>query len=172
MRSICLKYKPQLAARNASVSWQDSSDHPREDCSWDSELFSVGYGATSQPGINRAQMSPDCSLQRSMRVSPDGHRDSLTAKWANLFAIARIKERGEVELTSNRFEQGGQRMPLFEYRCMHCGQVFEVFTQRRDLLATPGCPECGKQKVERVLSAFSGKTGEGTGCSSSPYGFG
>ena len=63
-------------------------------------------------------------------------------------------------------------MPLFEYRCMHCGRVFEVFTQRRDLKATPECPGCGKQKVERVLSAFSGRAGEGSGCSSSSFGFG
>lgn len=63
-------------------------------------------------------------------------------------------------------------MPLFEHRCMHCGQVFEVFAQRRDLSVTPECPECGKGNAERVLSAFSGKTEEETGCATSSCGFG
>ncbi len=63
-------------------------------------------------------------------------------------------------------------MPLFEYRCLHCGQVFEVYTQRRNLSATPKCPECGETNAERVLSAFSGKSGGETGCASSSFGFG
>lgn len=46
-------------------------------------------------------------------------------------------------------------MPLFEYRCQDCGQIFEVFTQRQDRSAVPICPECGKPNVERMVSLFS-----------------
>lgn len=55
-------------------------------------------------------------------------------------------------------------MPLYEYACQNCGQVFEVFTQRRDQAAQPRCPACGKASVERILSSFSGKVGDGGGC--------
>lgn len=62
-------------------------------------------------------------------------------------------------------------MPLFEYQCRDCGQIFEVFTQRRQLSSAPKCPACGKTDVERVLSAFSGTTGSGN-CRTSSSGFG
>jgi putative FmdB family regulatory protein len=64
------------------------------------------------------------------------------------------------------------RMPLFEYECQDCGRIFEVFTRRRELWATPKCPECGKANVERVLSSFSGTTSGGGGCVTSGSGFG
>jgi putative FmdB family regulatory protein len=62
-------------------------------------------------------------------------------------------------------------MPLFEYHCRDCGHVFEVFTQRREPLAALKCPNCGKMKVERVLSAFSGTTSKGS-CGPASSGFG
>lgn len=62
-------------------------------------------------------------------------------------------------------------MPLFEYQCRDCSQVFEVFTQRRELSAVPKCPTCGQKNVERVLSAFSGTTGSGN-CGATSSGFG
>lgn len=58
-------------------------------------------------------------------------------------------------------------MPLFEYQCLGCGHSFEVFTQRREGTVTPACPACGKPRVERVLSSFSGKTSGGAGCTTS-----
>jgi putative FmdB family regulatory protein len=62
-------------------------------------------------------------------------------------------------------------MPLFEYQCRDCGQVFEVFTRRRELLAALKCPACGKMNVERVLSAFSGTISKGS-CGPTSSGFG
>ena len=62
-------------------------------------------------------------------------------------------------------------MPLFEYECRNCGQVFEVFTQRRESSVALKCPDCGKMNVERVLSAFSGTTSKG-GCGPISSGFG
>lgn len=45
-------------------------------------------------------------------------------------------------------------MPIFEYECQECGNVFEI-------LAGPGeaapqeCPQCGARKVQRKISVFS-----------------
>lgn len=63
-------------------------------------------------------------------------------------------------------------MPIFEYQCQHCGHVFEVFIQRATGGDAPKCRKCGSPKVDRVLSAFSGRVGGGTGCAPSPSGTG
>jgi len=78
------------------------------------------------------------------------------------------REHGVRKLASGK---GGQSMPLFEYQCQGCGQIFEVFTKRRDLPSVPKCPSCGKTNLERVLSAFSGTTHSGN-CGTSSAGFG
>ena len=64
-------------------------------------------------------------------------------------------------------------MPIFEYRCRHCNQVFEelVFsslTKDEDII----CPKCGGNKTERMMSAFSsaGASGAGSFAGSSPCG--
>jgi putative FmdB family regulatory protein len=63
-------------------------------------------------------------------------------------------------------------MPLFEYQCQDCGQVFEVFTQQPEPSATAKCPACGKTNVERVLSPFSRTTSSGSCSAAGPSGFG
>ncbi|MBI2000705.1 MAG: zinc ribbon domain-containing protein [candidate division NC10 bacterium] len=60
----------------------------------------------------------------------------------------------------------------FEYQCLHCGRVFEVFTQRREPTTMPECPGCGETDVERALSLFSGRISQGGGCATSSLGFG
>lgn len=83
----------------------------------------------------------------------------------NLFGTARIKyDGGRWGPSGPGPVQEGHPMPLYEYECQHCGQVFEVFTQRRETAAQPKCPACGKAGAERVLSSFSGKIGEGGVC--------
>jgi len=42
-------------------------------------------------------------------------------------------------------------MPLYEYRCRHCGQQFEVLI--RDATA-PSCRACGSDALERLSSLF------------------
>jgi len=64
------------------------------------------------------------------------------------------------------------KVPLFEYECLACGRIFEVFTQRREPTAMPKCPECCDTEVERIWSTFSGRAGEGAGCATSSFGFG
>jgi putative FmdB family regulatory protein len=44
-------------------------------------------------------------------------------------------------------------MPMYDYRCLGCGQTFEVFLRSAgmDPLA---CPSCGSDRMERLPSAF------------------
>ena len=41
-------------------------------------------------------------------------------------------------------------MPIFEYRCGDCGNEFELLVLKTS--GPPRCPECGKQKLEKLLS--------------------
>ena len=46
-------------------------------------------------------------------------------------------------------------MPTYEYKCKKCGHRFEKF---QSIMAGPirKCPECGKNAVERLISAGGG----------------
>ena len=50
-------------------------------------------------------------------------------------------------------------MPIYEYRCRACGKEFEelVFSAGTEVC----CPECGAEKVERLLSVVSFSTDRG-----------
>ncbi len=45
-------------------------------------------------------------------------------------------------------------MPIFEYRCVPCGERFEALQSRGDE-AAPRCPRCGAAEAERLLSSFA-----------------
>jgi putative FmdB family regulatory protein len=45
-------------------------------------------------------------------------------------------------------------MPLFEYRCEACEQVFEKLVRAQDTEPIV-CPACGSDKLERLLSSFA-----------------
>jgi putative FmdB family regulatory protein len=62
-------------------------------------------------------------------------------------------------------------MPIYEYRCQVCGAGFEVFVRLPFRQASPTCPKCGSQKVEKAISLFGvsgGTTGTSSGASCSP----
>jgi len=46
-------------------------------------------------------------------------------------------------------------MPLFEYQCRECGQVFEVLVRPVSSPRLPACPKCKKTRVERLWSPFA-----------------
>jgi putative FmdB family regulatory protein len=48
-------------------------------------------------------------------------------------------------------------MPLYEYACQKCSHVFEELVLGG---ATPSCPKCGTQELERLISAVGGRMGE------------
>jgi putative FmdB family regulatory protein len=45
-------------------------------------------------------------------------------------------------------------MPIYEYRCRGCGELFESLQSRADDPA-PKCPKCGRPDVARQLSVFA-----------------
>jgi putative FmdB family regulatory protein len=53
-------------------------------------------------------------------------------------------------------------MPTYEYKCKKCGHRFEKF---QSIKAGPirKCPECGKNAVERLISAGGGLIFKGSG---------
>ena len=63
-------------------------------------------------------------------------------------------------------------MPIYEYRCAKCEEDFECLVFRSDEAVS--CPTCDGEKVERLMSSCSFKTGgdnpspvsSGSGCSS------
>ena len=49
----------------------------------------------------------------------------------------------------------GGRMPIYEFKCTECNDIFEILCSTGDDAASPKCPKCGKEELERVLSAAS-----------------
>ncbi len=45
-------------------------------------------------------------------------------------------------------------MPIYEYRCRECDELFEVFVRSPSQKANPTCPKCGSQKVKKAVSLF------------------
>ncbi len=43
-------------------------------------------------------------------------------------------------------------MPIYEFRCVQCGRVFEKILMGGDDQVNMACPECSATEVERVVS--------------------
>ncbi len=58
-------------------------------------------------------------------------------------------------------------MPLFQYRCKVCGQVFEKFVLMVSFRDKPQeCPKCGSKESERLeFGNFSSRSGNSGGSS-------
>ncbi len=59
-------------------------------------------------------------------------------------------------------------MPTYEYQCDACGYRFERF-QSITARSIRKCPECGKQKVQRLISAGAGFIFKGSGFYETDY---
>lgn len=46
-------------------------------------------------------------------------------------------------------------MPLYEYRCHGCGQIFELLRRIDDADRPTECPDCRSDNVERQFSTFA-----------------
>jgi putative FmdB family regulatory protein len=44
-------------------------------------------------------------------------------------------------------------MPIYEYKCMDCGEVSEILTGMGSRHERATCKHCGSGQVERILSA-------------------
>lgn len=59
-------------------------------------------------------------------------------------------------------------MPTYEYRCSACDHEWEEF-QSITADPTKKCPECGKKKAERIISAGGGILFKGSGFYQTDY---
>jgi putative FmdB family regulatory protein len=60
-------------------------------------------------------------------------------------------------------------MPIYEFKCKKCGNVFEYLCIKSSDRENAACPSCGRGKAEVLLSTFSssGTASKGGGASSS-----
>lgn len=54
-------------------------------------------------------------------------------------------------------------MPIFEFRCLECSNVFEKLFVNTSEEVDMDCPECHAQSFERVVSRASHVMGPGSG---------
>ncbi|UCH43346.1 MAG: zinc ribbon domain-containing protein [Dehalococcoidales bacterium] len=59
-------------------------------------------------------------------------------------------------------------MPIYEYRCMKCGEIFELRRDLTDSGSKTKCPRCGSQSPRRIPSVFNSRPG-GPGCAPSAF---
>lgn len=52
-------------------------------------------------------------------------------------------------------------MPIFEFRCLECGNVFEKLFMASEKKVDLACPACQRQDCERVVSRCSHVLGAG-----------
>ena len=44
-------------------------------------------------------------------------------------------------------------MPIYDYRCLDCGKISEIFLRGLDNTNAIACPVCGSERMEKLLSA-------------------
>ena len=48
-------------------------------------------------------------------------------------------------------------MPVYEYRCQSCGEVFEILQRMGQGAEGLTCPSCGSEQLEKVFSTFAAR---------------
>ena len=59
-------------------------------------------------------------------------------------------------------------MPIYEFRCLKCNEVFEILQMSSEDEVEMKCPRCGSEDFQRVLSTASYAMGEGKGQAEGP----
>jgi len=55
-------------------------------------------------------------------------------------------------------------MPIYEFKCNKCENIFEQLVFASDGDISPACPSCGENDTYRQMSSFScGSSGKGVG---------
>lgn len=54
-------------------------------------------------------------------------------------------------------------MPIFEFKCLECGDIFEKLFMNSDENVEIACPGCSSDTLERVVSRSSHAIGSGPG---------
>ena len=58
-------------------------------------------------------------------------------------------------------------MPIYEFRCLKCQELFEFLAVRSDDTMETQCPHCGAEDFERVMSSSNFAMGSGSQSSGS-----
>ena len=61
-------------------------------------------------------------------------------------------------------------MPFYDYRCVSCGERFELKRAIADRDAPSACPGCGHPKVRRELPRVSASVAGSRGCEGAALG--
>ena len=61
-------------------------------------------------------------------------------------------------------------MPIYEYQCRKCSEVFERFQKVNEGGDNLTCPYCGEKRPIKVFSSFSSSKGSESGSSCGPTG--
>jgi putative FmdB family regulatory protein len=66
-------------------------------------------------------------------------------------------------------------MPIYEYQCQKCKEIFESLQLSRATEEDTECPQCGSDRTERIVSTFATSGGGdvfgGSSCGPSSSGF-
>lgn len=54
-------------------------------------------------------------------------------------------------------------MPIYEFRCKNCGNIFEYLCFKSSDRDQALCPKCGHKKSDLLMSAFSSTSSSSTG---------
>ncbi|MEW5736230.1 MAG: zinc ribbon domain-containing protein [Thermodesulfobacteriota bacterium] len=54
-------------------------------------------------------------------------------------------------------------MPIYEFRCLACNEMFELLCRSTDDKVDLACPKCGAENIERVLSVTNHAVSDGSG---------
>ena len=54
-------------------------------------------------------------------------------------------------------------MPIYEFYCDTCHTIFNFFSRKVNTEKIPGCPRCGKEKLDRKVSLFAVSSGGAKG---------
>jgi putative FmdB family regulatory protein len=52
-------------------------------------------------------------------------------------------------------------MPIYEFACRQCAATFEELVNTGETGEHLSCPQCGSTKLQKRMSAFSGRVGQG-----------
>jgi len=58
------------------------------------------------------------------------------------------------------------RMPIYEYSCVNCNERFSVLQSITCGKKKTICPQCGSDKVKKLMSSFCCSSGSGSSVSS------
>lgn len=74
-----------------------------------------------------------------------------------------MKREGFIQLISIILSGVQIKMPIFEFRCIQCGNIFEKLFKTHDEKVEIQCPGCKSESFERVISKTNYVMGSGKG---------